>query len=183
VIKRMVDVIGAAGGLLITCLLYLPLAIAIRRDSPGPIIFSHERMGKDRKVFRIYKFRTMRLDAPGYGLKPDADDGRVTGVGRFLRRTSLDELPQFWNILRGDMSLVGPRPEQLAFAEKYGAWQQQRFVVKPGLTGWWQVNGRPQPMYDHVEYDIYYVAHRSLRLDLLILLRTARAVLSREGAR
>ena len=124
----------------------------------------------------------MRLEAPGYGPKPDADDDRVTSVGRFLRRTSLDELPQFWNVLRGEMSLVGPRPEQLAFIGKYDAWQMRRFIAKPGLTGWWQVNGRPQPLYDHIEYDIYYVEHCSLRLDLLILLRTARAVLSGEGA-
>ena len=106
----------------------------------------------------------------------------MTSVGRFLRRTSLDELPQFWNVLRGEMSLVGPRPEELAFIGKYDAWQMRRFIAKPGLTGWWQVNGRPQPLYDHIEYDIYYVEHCSLRLDLLILLRTARAVLSGEGA-
>ncbi len=180
--KRLLDVVGATVGLLVTGLLYVPLAIAIKLDSPGPVIFTQDRLGKDRKVFRIHKFRTMRLEAPDYGLKPDADDDRVTRVGRFLRRTSLDELPQFWDVLRGEMSLVGPRPEQLAFLEEYDTWQLRRFDVKPGLTGWWQVNGRPQPMYDHVEYDIYYVEHRSLWLDLLIILRTARAVLSTEGA-
>jgi lipopolysaccharide/colanic/teichoic acid biosynthesis glycosyltransferase len=181
-IKRVIDVIGAVGGLLVTCLLYLPLAAAIRLNSPGPVIFSQDRMGRDCKVFRIHKFRTMRCDVPGYGPKPDADDDQVTRVGRLLRRTSLDEFPQFWNVLRGEMSLVGPRPEQLAFIEKYDGWQKRRFTVKPGLTGWWQVNGRPQPLYDHIEYDIYYVENRSLRLDLLILLRTARAVLTGEGA-
>lgn len=180
--KRLLDVIGAAVGLLVTGLLYVPLAIAIKLDSPGPVIFAQDRAGQGRKVFRIHKFRTMRLDAPGYGLKPNAGDDRVTRVGRFLRRTSLDELPQFWNVLRGEMSLVGPRPEQLAFLKKYDGWRLRRFDVKPGLTGWWQVNGRPQPMYEHVEYDIYYVEHRSLRLDLWILLRTVRAVLSGEGA-
>jgi lipopolysaccharide/colanic/teichoic acid biosynthesis glycosyltransferase len=180
--KRVIDVAGAVCGLLVTCLLYLPLAAAIRLNSPGPVIFSQARMGRDCRVFRIHKFRTMRLEASGYGPKPDADDDRVTSVGRFLRRTSLDELPQFWNVLRGEMSLVGPRPEQLAFIGKYDAWQMRRFIAKPGLTGWWQVNGRPQPLYDHIEYDIYYVEHCSLRLDLLILLRTARAVLSGEGA-
>ncbi len=180
--KRLLDVIGAAVGLLVTGLLYVPLAIAIKLDSPGPVLFAQDRAGQDRKVFRIHKFRTMRIDAPGYGLKPDAEDDRVTRVGRFLRRTSLDELPQFWNVLRGEMSLVGPRPEQLAFLDKYSGWQLRRFDVKPGLTGWWQVNGRPQPMYEHVEYDIYYVDHRCLRLDLLILLRTVHAVLVGEGA-
>jgi lipopolysaccharide/colanic/teichoic acid biosynthesis glycosyltransferase len=176
------DLIGAAGGLLATGLLYAPLAIAIKADSPGPVIFVQERLGKDREVFRIHKFRTMRLDAPGNGPKPDADDDRVTRVGQFLRRTSLDELPQFWDVLRGEMSLVGPRPEQLAFTERYDASQQRRFAVKPGLTGWWQVNGRPQPMYDHIEYDIYYMEHRSLRLDLLILLRTFPAMIQGKGA-
>jgi lipopolysaccharide/colanic/teichoic acid biosynthesis glycosyltransferase len=180
--KRVIDLIGAVGGLLVMCLLYPLLSVAIRLNSPGPVIFSQERMGRDCRVFWIYKFRTMRFDVTGCGPKPDAEDDRVTTVGRFLRRTSLDELPQFWNVLRGEMSLVGPRPEQLAFIGRYNDWKRQRFIVKPGLTGWWQVNGRLQPLYDHVEYDIYYVEHRSLRLDLLILLRTARAVLSGEGA-
>jgi len=181
-LKRFLDVIGALCGLLITGLLYLPIAIAIKRDSAGPVIFAQDRLGKDQKVFRIHKFRTMRRDAAGNGQKPDADDDRVTRVGHFLRRTSLDELPQFWDVLTGEMSLVGPRPEQLVFLEKYHGWQLRRFAVKPGLTGWWQVNGRPQPMYDHVEYDVYYVEHRSLRLDLWILLRTAGAVVSGDGA-
>jgi len=181
-IKRAIDVVGAAAGLTVTALLYLPLAIAIKLDSPGPVIFAQDRLGKDQQVFRIHKFRTMRRDAAGNGLKPDDDDDRVTRVGRFLRRASLDELPQFWDVLAGEMSLVGPRPEQLVFLEKYRGWQLRRFAVVPGLTGWWQVNGRPQPMYDHVEYDVYYVEHRSLRLDLWILLRTAGAVLSGTGA-
>jgi lipopolysaccharide/colanic/teichoic acid biosynthesis glycosyltransferase len=110
------------------------------------------------------------------------DDTRVTHLGRFLRHSSLDEFPQFYNVLRGDMSLVGPRPEQLPLAAHYDGWQRRRFAVKPGLTGWWQVNGRPQPMYEHVDYDIYYVDHRCTRLDLIILLRTLRAILSGEGA-
>jgi lipopolysaccharide/colanic/teichoic acid biosynthesis glycosyltransferase len=103
-------------------------------------------------------------------------------VGRWLRRTSLDEFPQFCNVLRGEMSLVGPRPEQVPLADHYQAWQKRRFTVKPGLTGWWQVNGRKQPMYEHIEYDIYYVEHRSLRLDMIILWRTIGAILSGEGA-
>ncbi len=182
VLKRALDIVGALCGLIATGLLYLPIAIAIKLDSPGPVLFTQERVGKGMKTFRIHKFRTMRADATAFGAKPDADDDRVTRVGRFLRRTSLDELPQFWDVLRGEMSLVGPRPEQLAFIEKYDTWQLRRFAVKPGLTGWLQVNGRPQPMYDHVEYDIYYVEHCSLRLDLIILLRTAHAVLSGAGA-
>ena len=181
--KRCIDVIGALVGLAITSLLYIPLAIVIKSESPGPAIFRQERLGKDEAVFRIYKFRTMHLNASGDdGTKPKAGDERVTRVGSFLRRTSLDELPQFLNVLRGEMSLVGPRPEQLRLIERYQPWQRRRFAVKPGLTGWWQVNGRPQPMYDHVEYDLYYVDHCSFRLDLLILLRTAHAILSGEGA-
>ena len=129
------------------------------------------------------KFRTMHLDSGRNGLKPGPDDERVTRVGAFLRRASLDELPQFLNVLGGEMSLVGPRPEQLPFAPLYQGVERQRFAVKPGLTGWWQVNGRKQPMYEHPQEDLYYVQHRSLRLDLLILWRTAHAVLSGDGAR
>ena len=182
VVKRLLDVIGGCGGLLVTGVLYLPIALAIKLDSPGPVIYAQERVGKGEGIFRVYKFRTMRVGADDRGDKPCASDDRVTCVGRFLRRTSLDELPQFYNVLRGEMSLVGPRPEQLAFLERYQGWQKRRFEVKPGLTGWWQVNGRKQPMYEHCQEDVYYVDHRCLRLDLLILLRTLGAVLSGEGA-
>ena len=181
--KRAIDVLGALVGLLITAFFYVPVAIAIRLESPGPAIFLQERLGQDESIFRICKFRTMHLNAAADdGSKPKAGDERVTRVGRFLRRTSLDELPQFWNVLRGEMSLVGPRPEQLRFSSCYQGWQRRRFAVKPGLTGWWQVSGRPQPMYEHVEYDVFYVDHCSLRLDLVILFRTARAIISGEGA-
>lgn len=180
--KRVIDLAGALVGLLVTALVYVPLAIVIKRESPGPVIFAHERLGKDERVFRVHKFRTMRMSPSSHGPKPVAEDNRVTRVGRFLRRTSIDELPQFYNILRGEMSLVGPRPEQLLFATHYQTWQRRRFAVKPGLTGWWQVNGRKQPMYEHTEYDLYYVEHRSLWLDLIILSRTVRAVITGEGA-
>jgi lipopolysaccharide/colanic/teichoic acid biosynthesis glycosyltransferase len=182
VVKRALDLLGGLVGLAATALLYIPLSIAIKLDSPGPVIFTQDRLGKDETLFRIYKFRTMHLEASNGYAKPLVDDSRVTRLGRWLRRRSLDELPQFYNVLRGDMSLVGPRPEQLPLAAHYHGWQRRRFSVKPGLTGWWQVNGRPQPMYEHVEYDIYYVDHHGLRLDLIILLRTFRAVLSGEGA-
>ena len=182
IVKRGLDIIGGLIGLAITALITPPLALAIILDSPGPVFYAQERVGKDEQRFRIHKFRTMYLHAEANGAKPKADDERVARVGRFLRRTSLDELPQFWDVLRGNMSLVGPRPEQLRFAAGYQPWQRRRFTVKPGLTGWWQVNGRPQPMYEHVGYDIYYVEHCSLRLDLMILLRTVAAVVSGEGA-
>jgi lipopolysaccharide/colanic/teichoic acid biosynthesis glycosyltransferase len=176
------DIAGSLVGLCATALLYVPIALAIKWDSPGPVIFAQDRVGKDERTFRLYKFRTMRLNLGGHGFKPEPNDERVTRMGRFLRRTSLDELPQFFNILRGEMSLVGPRPEQAPFLAHYAVWQRQRFTVKPGLTGWWQVKGRKQPMHEHIDEDIYYVEHCSLRLDLLILFRTVWAVISGEGA-
>ena len=131
----------------------------------------------------LYKFRTMTVDSPTYGPKPERfDDERVTRVGRFLRRTSLDEVPQLLNVLRGEMSLVGPRPEQPFLVERYAQWQRERLEVLPGMTGWWQVNGRKQPMHDHVEEDLYYVRNRSLWLDLRILARTVGVVLRGNGA-
>jgi lipopolysaccharide/colanic/teichoic acid biosynthesis glycosyltransferase len=181
-LKRLMDIAGGLVGLTATGLLYLPLGIAIKLDSPGPVLFTQDRLGKNETLFRIYKFRTMHLDAANGYAKPLVDDSRVTRIGRWLRRSSLDELPQSYNVLRGDMSLVGPRPEQLPLAVHYHGWQRRRFSVKPGLTGWWQVNGRLQPMYEHVAYDIYYVDHRCTRLDLLIMLRTLHAILSGEGA-
>lgn len=181
-LKRLMDVVGGLAGLSVTALVYIPIALAIKLGSRGPVIFAQDRVGKDERVFRLYKFRTMHLNSSRHGLKPVANDERVTRVGRFLRRASLDELPQFFNILRGEMSLVGPRPEQLVFLAHYAAWQRQRFAVKPGLTGWWQINGRKQPMHAHIDEDIYYVEHRSLWLDLTILWRTMGAVLGGKGA-
>ena len=181
-VKRSLDIIGSLLGLLFTGLIYLPVALAIKLDSPGPVIFTQERLGKDLKHFKFYKFRTMVWCSTFYGKKPDFNDERVTRVGRFLRRTSLDELPQFFNILRGEMSLVGPRPEQPPFLEHYATWQRQRFCVKPGLTGWWQVNGRKQPMHEHIDEDIYYVEKGNLALEFLILWRTLSAVFSGRGA-
>jgi lipopolysaccharide/colanic/teichoic acid biosynthesis glycosyltransferase len=181
-VKRWMDVAGSLAGLAVTGLLYLPIAVAIKVDSPGPVVYSQERVGKDERPFKVYKFRTMHVDSCGHGLKPGPEDERVTRVGRFLRRSSLDELPQFLNVFRGEMSLVGPRPEQWAFKAHYQDWQRRRFEVKPGLTGWWQVNGRKQPMHQHIDEDIYYVDHYCLSLDLKILLRTFMAVLNGHGA-
>lgn len=124
----------------------------------------------------------MSLNSSGHEQKPGHNDERVTRVGWFLRRTSLNELPQFFNILRGEMSLVGPRPELLPFLAHYEVWQRQRFSVKLGLTGWWQVNGRKQPMHAYIDEDIYFLEHRSLRLDLIILWRTLGRVFGGKGA-
>lgn len=160
------------------------IGLAVRLDTPGPALFRQQRVGRHGRPFMVLKFRTMTVDSPGYGPKPERpNDARVTRVGRLLRRTSLDELPQLLNVLRGDMSLVGPRPEQPFLVAGYAAWQRERLVVPPGMTGWWQVNGRKQPMHEHVDEDLFYVRNQSLALDLRILARTVAAVLRGDGAR
>lgn len=172
------------------------LAILIKLDSPGPIIFRQLRVGENGKLFEMYKFRSMvqnademrhvieELDETGrIHQRKDKPDPRVTRVGRFLRRTSLDELPQLFNVLKGEMSLVGPRPEMPHLVEQYELWQRKRFAVPQGITGWWQVNGRSdKPMHEHTEEDLYYVQHYSLWLDFYILFKTLFVVLSRKGA-
>ncbi|MCA1554763.1 MAG: sugar transferase, partial [Chloroflexi bacterium] len=170
-------------GLVLCAPAMLGIILIIKLDSPGPVLFKQPRLGHHRKRFDVFKFRTMHINGSEQGPKPTAyDDQRLTKVGRWLRRTSLDELPQLFNVLRGEMSLVGPRPEQEYLLARYPAGGQRRFEVKPGLTGWWQVNGRLQPMYEHLSYDLYYVDHQSLWLDLKILWLTMGAVLSGEGA-
>ncbi len=183
--KRLCDLLLASAGLLVSVpLCAVVLAMLIKMESPGPVLFVQERVGKKGKRFRMYKFRTMCADAPAYDIAPnDLTDPRVTTLGRFLRRWSLDELPQLLNVIRGEMSVVGPRPEMSFLVEQYQPWQQQRLTVAPGLTGLWQVVGRKElPMQSHIEYDLYYVRHRGWLLDLAILLRTVPAVLGRRGA-
>jgi lipopolysaccharide/colanic/teichoic acid biosynthesis glycosyltransferase len=171
------------------------VAVAIRLDSPGPIIFRQTRVGKGGRLFEIYKFRSMRAGAEEEmeSLRElDETDGitfkirkdpRMTRLGRFLRRTSLDELPQFWNVLRGDMSVVGPRPNIPSEVAEYKEWHKQRLEVPPGLTGLWQVSGRSLLSFDETALlDIYYIENWSLWLDFRILLRTVPTVLSGEGA-
>ena len=151
--------------------------------SPGQWL-TQQRVGRGGRPFTLYKLRTMRADAAPYAVAPRAgDDPRVTRYGRWLRRSSIDELPQLWNVLRGDMSLVGPRPEMPFIAERYDDWQRRRLSVSPGITGLWQILGRKDlPMHENLQYDFYYIRNRSLVLDLSILLRTVGAVLSRRGA-
>jgi lipopolysaccharide/colanic/teichoic acid biosynthesis glycosyltransferase len=181
-IKRTIDVFAALIGLSICGIFYIPLAILIKLDSTGPVIFSQDRIGLNGKSFKCYKFRTMYVSVANHSMKPAHDDKRVTKFGYHLRRWSVDELPQFWNILIGDMSLVGPRPELVSVVQEYQAWQHQRHSVKPGLTGWWQIQGRKQPMSVYTLEDIYYVEHQSLALDLLILWRSLKAVITGKGA-
>jgi len=171
------------------------IAIAIKNDSPGPVFFQPWRVGENGGKFRMIKFRTMvvgaekmqhlveKQDVDGNLIFKRRDDPRVTRVGRFLRRTSLDELPQLFNVFKGEMSLVGPRPEMPELVEKYDLWQRKRFAVPQGMTGWWQINGRSdKPMHLHTEEDLYYVQHYSIWLDLQILIITLWAVLRGKGA-
>ena len=173
---------------LITFIISLPLWIiiwaAIRLSSKGSAIFRQERVGKDGKLFCIYKFRTMYQNVNNYEEAPRAkDDPRITKVGRFLRRTSLDELPQLLNVLRGEMSLVGPRPEMPFIVANYNEWQRIRLTIRPGLTGLWQILGRKDLyLHENLEYDFFYIKNQSLLLDLIILLKTIPAVLKGKGA-
>jgi exopolysaccharide biosynthesis polyprenyl glycosylphosphotransferase len=174
-LKRACDLAWALALLLLGAPLFVLLALLITIDSPGPVLFRQERVGQNGKLFKMFKFRTMRLDAAPYDYSPCApDDPRITGVGRFLRRTSLDELPQLVNVLQGKMSLVGPRPEMPFIVEQYSENQRQRLQVKPGLTGLWQLSGdRAFLIHENVEYDLYYIQHRNFFMDLAILLHTS----------
>lgn len=182
--KRAFDV----GVSLLLLPLIIPLsaaiAVAIWADSGRPILFSHERVGRQGRAFRMRKFRTMAASTPALADAPrNSDDARVTRLGRFLRRASLDELPQLWNIIRGDMSLVGPRPEMPHLVAQYAPWQRLRLRVRPGLTGLWQILGRKEhPLHEHLEYDVYYVNNVSISLDLAIILKTLPRILSGRGA-
>jgi len=193
--KRGMDVVGAVLGLALGAPLLALIALAIRLDSPGPIFFRQTRMGAGGKLFEIYKFRSMRegaaaeleryrelneADGPIFKIR---DDPRLTRVGRLLRHTSLDELPQLWNVLRGEMSLVGPRPPIPSEVSRYIEWHKKRLEVRPGMTGLWQVSGRSLLSFDEmVLLDIYYIENWSLWLDFKILLRTIPQVLFGDGA-
>ncbi|MEA2391712.1 MAG: hypothetical protein QOK31_1821 [Solirubrobacteraceae bacterium] len=182
--KRAVDlVLGGVGSLLCTPLIGLA-ALLIRRESPGGAIYRQRRVGRDGRPFQIYKLRTMVHGAEftGAGMAIQEGDDRITRVGTFLRRTSLDELPNLWNVLRGEMSIVGPRPTLQSQVDQYSERQRGRLRVKPGITGWAQVNGRAAlPWSQRIELDLWYVEHASLGLDLRILARTVRMVLRGDG--
>lgn len=179
--KRLFDIIAAGALLVVLSPLLLVLALAVRIKVGRPVLFSQVRPGFGGRPFRLIKFRTMTeaRDVSGQ-LLPDA--GRLTPFGRFLRRTSLDELPELWNVLKGDMSLVGPRPLLMEYLPLYSDRQARRHEVRPGLTGWAQVNGRNALTWEEkFEMDVWYVERRSLSLDLRILLMTVGAVLARRG--
>lgn len=183
-IKRTMDLAITVPMLAVTLPLWVGIAIAVKLDSKGPILFSHDRVGKDGRIFRLFKFRTMSSATNPYAVAPgDQSDPRITSVGRFLRRTSLDEIPQFLNVIKGDMSLVGPRPEMPFIVAQYEPWQRRRLDVPQGITGLWQIAGRKQlPLHYNLEYDFYYIRNWTLLLDIAILFRTIPAVFLGKGA-
>ena len=177
--NRALDIVTAALGLAVTSPLLAVSAIAIKLEDGGPILFRQTRVGKDGEDFELLKLRTMVVDAErkGAGYAIAAGDSRITKAGRILRKTSVDELPQLWNVVRGEMSLIGPRPTLRYQVEKYTAHQRKRLDVRPGLTGWAQIHGRATlPWDERIDLDVWYVEHRSPRVELKILLRTPLAL-------
>lgn len=215
VVKRAIDIVGALVGLVVLLPVLCACALLVVLDSPGPVFFRQERVGKDGRIFSMLKFRSMRAGADpaahqdyvaafirGGATRPEpaavaipevrrdgglyklAGDSRITRVGRWLRRLSLDELPQLWNVLRGDMSLVGPRPPIAYELDHYNATHMRRLLVTPGLTGLWQVSGRSRTTFEEmVALDLHYIERRSLALDVLILLKTIPVVVLGSDAR
>ncbi len=182
--KRILDLVVASLLFIPAALAWPIIALLIRLDSKGPAVFKQMRVGKDGKLFLMHKFRTMHINTPAYTEAPDSpDDARITRAGRLLRKYSLDEIPQLLNVLKGEMSMVGPRPEMPFIVEKYAEWQRRRLNVKPGITGLWQIVGRKKlPLYMNLEYDFYYIKNQSLFLDIIILWKTIPAVLFGKGA-
>ncbi len=186
-VKRISDIVFSALGLLVLSPLFLLIAILVRCTSKGPAVFRQERLGRDAKVFRICKFRTMAENSEhtGSGVYSDRNDSRVTKVGRFLRATSLDELPQLWNILRGDMSFIGPRPPLTYHPwpiDRYSKEQLRMFRVRPGITGWAQVHGRRELEWnERLRLNVWYADHVSFALDLKIVFLTVGVMLTGKG--
>ena len=194
-LKRCLDLVVACSLLVLLSPILGLIALLVKLDSKGPVIFRQARIGEDGRAFAMLKFRSMvagseerqedfnRFDSEGRLVHKHPDDPRVTRVGRMLRRTSLDELPQLWNVILGEMSMVGPRPELPWLVDEYSFWQRQRFAVPQGITGWWQIHGRSNRiLHHHTEDDLYYIQNYSLWLDLYILLRTPLAVFLGKGA-
>jgi lipopolysaccharide/colanic/teichoic acid biosynthesis glycosyltransferase len=181
---RALDLLIAAPAALMTAPVIAVLVVLIRLESPGHPIYTQTRVGRDGELFAIYKLRTMVRGAEftGAGLAIQEGDERITRIGAFLRRYSLDELPNLWNVVRGEMSIVGPRPTIQVQVDQYTERQRGRLRVKPGITGWAQVNGRASlPWSERIELDLWYVEHCSLALDVRILVRTVRMVLRGDG--
>ncbi|WP_088070561.1 sugar transferase [Gottfriedia luciferensis] len=187
-IKRTLDLVFSLAAFIVTLPFVLLFILLIKLESPGPALFIQERVGLNGKTFKIYKLRTMRSDAEANGPQwATTDDPRITKLGKFLRKTRIDELPQFINVIRGDMSIVGPRPERAFFIVKFNhevPGFTNRLVVKPGLTGWAQVNGGYElTPKEKLDLDLYYIDNQSLGLDFQIMFKTVAVVLTGEGAR
>ncbi|MBW9155656.1 sugar transferase [Clostridium tagluense] len=196
IIKRIIDIMGVLCGILLLSPVMIVVAIWIKLDSAGPVFFIQERVGQDGTRFMMYKFRSMCLDAeyilkklkdknemlgPMFKIK---DDPRVTKVGRFIRKTSIDELPQLFNILKGEMSLVGPRPSLPKEVEQFTSFQKQRLVAKPGLTCYWQVRGRSDVSFQEwMEMDVQYMEERNTWIDIILIFKTVRVLFGDDGAR
>jgi lipopolysaccharide/colanic/teichoic acid biosynthesis glycosyltransferase len=183
-VTRVLDLVVATVALVVLSPVLAVAAVLIRLESPGGVIYRHERIGRGGVPFQLWKLRTMVSGAErmGAGLYIEPGDSRITRVGAVLRRFSLDELPNLVNVLRGEMSVVGPRPTVAVQVERYTPHQRRRLEVKPGITGWAQVNGRASISWpERIELDVWYVDHRSLRLDVEILLRTLRLLVSGQG--
>ena len=195
-VKRVFDLVISTIGLIILSPIILILAIIVKLDSKGPVFFAHTRYGKNGKKFKMYKFRTMYENAQDMinDFTPEQmkewkenfklqDDPRITKVGKFLRKTSLDELPQIVNIIKGDLSIIGPRPVIEEELEKYGESKEKFLSVTPGLTGYWQANGRSSTTYEQrMEMELYYIDHISPKLDFKIFFKTIESVIKKEGA-
>ena len=186
-IKRFLDIIFSITGLIITLPINIIIAILIKLTSKGPVIFKQERIGKNSKVFKIYKFRSMvdKSEHTGSGVYSGENDPRVTKIGKFIRKTSIDEIPQLLNILKGEMSFIGPRPVLTYHPwpiDKYNKKQLKRFDVRPGITGWAQVNGRKQVIWEErIKYDCYYVEKMSFFMDIKIVFKTIIQVIKNEN--
>jgi undecaprenyl phosphate N,N'-diacetylbacillosamine 1-phosphate transferase len=184
IVKEIIDQSFGWMVLIILSPLFWLIVGLIRLETPGPAFFRQERIGKDGRPFVAYKFRSMVDNATsmGLGLNVASDDSRITRIGKFLRNTSLDELPQIFNVLKGEMSLVGPRPTLALQVAAYNDFQRRRLLVKPGITGWAQVNGRNSiPWDERIKLDVWYIDHWSLSLDLSIMLRTLKTWVKKEG--
>lgn len=194
--KRLIDIVGSAAGLILLSPIMAMVAIAIKLESKGPAVFGHNRVGMNGKIIKVYKFRSMYSNASEifnnftHEQKQEyyinfklENDPRVTKVGEFIRKTSLDELPQLFNILIGNMSIVGPRPIVEKEKVKYGMYIDKMLSVTPGLTGYWQANGRSDTTYaERVQMDMYYIDNRSFLMDLKIMIKTVLSVVKKEGA-
>ena len=195
-IKRSVDIIGALLGIAILLLVFIIVSVAIKAGDPkGPVFFSQKRIGKNGKIFKMYKFRSMVANAEDQleellkfnevsgAMFKMKEDPRVTSIGRFIRKTSIDELPQLWNVVKGDMSIVGPRPPLLSEVKQYSDYDKQRLLVQPGCTGLWQVSGRSNLDFPQmVQLDLKYIQNRSFLLDMKIIFKTFRVLLGSKDA-